>query len=97
MRIYRQCLVFLGLNEKFAVQVRSNVVDKNHMEEKNSNPTSVQCALYLYSKVYHYMLIKYIHKSSFSQKMPVRFWFCHKDIRSLLLDLLLIENIKKLL
>lgn len=43
MRIYRQCLVFLGLNEKFAVQIRSNVVDKNHMEEKNSNPTSVQC------------------------------------------------------
>ena len=44
VRIYRQCLVFLGLNEKFAVQVRSNVVDKNHMEEKNSNPTSLQCA-----------------------------------------------------
>ena len=39
VRIYRQCLVFLGLNEKFAVQVRSNVVDKNLMEEKNSNPT----------------------------------------------------------
>ena len=31
-------------SEKFAVQICSNVIDKNHMEEKNSNPTSVQCA-----------------------------------------------------
>ena len=62
MRIYRQCLVFLGLNEKFAVQIRSNVVDKNHMEEKNSNLTSV-CTLTLLvqqSIPLLYRFIKYI-------------------------------------
>ena len=85
--------------EKFAVQVRSNVVDKNHMEKKNSIQLlfSAHINFTCAAKYTIYRFIKYI-KAVLVRKCQSGFGFVTRtSIRSLLLDLLLIENIKKLL